>query len=452
MGRRGKRSDAVQAAGRAGEDVGRRRSGGETAQHDDPAARERDRREPGGGFWQRPDPLHREDEWLRRRVRRQRPGRARALNRPRQRRAARGQEVHAVGLVEVPRRVRRDVDVTVAPDDAVRPGVDDDHAMAPVVVDRDEPVRKPDRERGTVEAVAPRRGAERPRHAARSRHLHHSPGIQEGADEDPAVRQELRVRRVGDRRSHRPHEPSGAVDPVDPAADLGHEHAAVRKRRVAVRAREPAGRVVDAAPSEHAQHASVVPQLDDPAIADVGHRRHAVREPVCVVGGVEVAVRPPGDSGVPVAPDDTLRPERKLRERVVELLVRDDAAVAGGEEGVVRLPEPRSLPDDAAVRREEDQAVVVPVGDEEIAGEDPRAHRRETERGDEPRLRLRDVLSWRRGDRGVSGRCRLARVCTAAGDDRCADDQGGEAPHAVKACRPCPSRLRRTSPFRGPCR
>ena len=150
---------------------------------------------------------------------------------------------------------------------------------------------------GRSSRFLPRRGAEGPGHAARPRHLDHAARGRERANEDVAVRKELRVGGIGEGRPNRPDESSGAVEPIDPAADLRHQDAAVREWRVAVRAREPAGRVVDATPAEHAQDRAVVPQLDDPAVADVGHRRRPVGEAVGVVRCIRYPLPRPGTPG-----------------------------------------------------------------------------------------------------------------------------------------------------------
>src|ERR687888_500322 len=104
--------------------------------------------------------------------------------------------------------------------------------------------------------------------AARLVDDHDSSGIGEARDQHAPVRQELRVGRVGDRRADRPHQPAVRVEPVDPAGrpDLRHEEAAAGKRRVAVRAREAAGRVVEAAAAEDAEDAPRVRQQHDPAV------------------------------------------------------------------------------------------------------------------------------------------------------------------------------------------
>jgi len=67
-----------------------------------------------------------------------------------------------------------------------------------------------------------------------------------------------------------------------------------------------------------------------------------------------------------VAPDDA-PVQRDLGERVVELLVRDDRAPAGGEEGVVRLAEAAEAPDDLLLRRDDQDPVVVSVRDQQVS-------------------------------------------------------------------------------------
>src|SRR5581483_7608104 len=79
------------------------------------------------------------------------------------------------------------------------------------------------------------------------RDLVDAPGGVEAGDEDVAVREQLRVGRVRRGRAHREQEAAARVQPVDPAADLGYEGAAVRERRGPVRRGEGARRIVGAA-------------------------------------------------------------------------------------------------------------------------------------------------------------------------------------------------------------
>jgi len=99
---------------------------------------------------------------------------------------------------------------------------------------------------------------------------HDPAGNREAGDEHPPAGKELRVGGVRHRRADRPEEAAVRRQAIDPAADLGHEEAAVREGRVAVRAVEAPRRVMDAAAAEDACDPAGVPQEDDPAVADVG--------------------------------------------------------------------------------------------------------------------------------------------------------------------------------------
>ena len=184
----------------------------------------------------------------------------------------------------------------------------------------------------------------------------------------------------GDRRPHRPDQAAARVEAVDPAADLGDEQAPVRERGVAVRAREPSGRVVGAAAAEDPDDRPVRGELDDAAVPDVRDRRVAVRETVGVVGGVQVAGRGARDARVAVAPDGAAPSKRHLRQRVVELLVGDDRAPAGSEERVVGAAERGVRPHDVPGGGDDERAVVVPVGDQQVARQRPGLDGRQAER------------------------------------------------------------------------
>src|SRR5262249_14352446 len=157
------------------------------------------------------------------------------------------------------------------------------------------------------------------------------------------------------------------------------------------------------------------------------------------------------DPGVAVAPHDAPAAERDLHERVVELLVRDDPAVARGEEGVVRLPESAPTPYDALVGRDEEDAVVVAVRDEEVAGEDPGAHAGEVGSRDATSPVRRPCVVWRRGRRRS---WRGTPLRAAAGEEERArgeDDQAehGQTAHAYQCCCRCADSveaLRRRAP------
>ena len=393
VGRRRERPDPAEVVRRAAEDLRRGAPADEAAEDEHAPAADRDGGEAGRGFRQTTYRGHLED----------RRGRGtRWWGRPDD---LCGQEVDAVGLRQVPRSRRGDPSVAVLPDDPLRARIDQDHPVVVVVVGGDQPVGQADGERRLVQEVRPRVGAERPGDPAGGRQLDDPAGIGERGDEDVPVREQLRVGGVADRRTHRPDEPAAAVEPVDVAADLGHEQAAAGKRSVAVRAREAGRRVVRAAPAEHPHDAAARGQLDHPAVADVGDRDVAARELVGIVGRVQVAGRRAENARMAIPPEHLFALQRQLGQRVVELLVRHDRMPAGREERVVGAGEVVVAPDDLAGRRHDQQAVVVAVGDHQVAGKRPRRHGREPER--EPGrigARRRSGMACQRCRRGPPGR------------------------------------------------
>ena len=91
-----------------------------------------------------------------------------------------------------------------------------------------------------------------------------------------------------------------------------------------------------------------------------------------------------------VRPDDPVAAEVDQADRLVELLVDRDAGVAGREERVVgvveRLPgsdvaRARELPDDSLARRDEQDPVVVAVGDQYVSRNRAGLHGRQAEDG-----------------------------------------------------------------------
>ncbi len=264
----------------------------------------------------------------------------------------------------------------VLPHDPVRVRIDDDDPVVPVVGDRDHPVRPADGERRPVECSRAGRGPVRPDDLPLWRDLVDAPRSVEAGDEDVPVRQELRVGGVGGRRPHRVDEAVVRVETVDPAADLGDQHPAAGQRRRAVGRGERPRRIVGAAgAADLADDAVAAVQAEDAAVLDVGDRDRPVRPDVRVVGVGELACGGAGDARAAVAPGQAMRPDVDLRERVVELLVRDDAAVAGHEEGVVGVAErlagaevarARELPDDPLRRGDDQELVRVPVGDQQV--------------------------------------------------------------------------------------
>ena len=92
------------------------------------------------------------------------------------------------GLTDNPAAGRGDAEVAVLPDDPLRPRVDHDDAVVPVVGDRDHPVRPAHRERRAVERARPRRRAVRPDDRPRGVIIVDAAGRVEAGDEDVAVR------------------------------------------------------------------------------------------------------------------------------------------------------------------------------------------------------------------------------------------------------------------------
>ena len=244
VGRHRERGDPAEPLRAAEQDLARRRAADEAAEREHPSARQRDRREARDRLRQRADPLD---------VNRRR--RSRGLRRGAPDEGGRGQQVEPVGLAQVARPGAGDARVPVLPHDPPRLRVDHDHAVVVVIVGGDQPVRPAHGERGLGEPGRSARRAEGPGHGAATVHDHDPAGGGEARDQHLAVGEQLRVGGVGHRRADRPEQATRGSEPVDPASDLGHQQPAVRERRVAVRAREPARRVVGAAAAEHAPHA-----------------------------------------------------------------------------------------------------------------------------------------------------------------------------------------------------
>jgi len=118
-------------------------------------------------------------------------------------------------------------------------------------------------------------------------------------------------------------------------------------------------------------------QPDDPAVDDVGHHDAIAGDDVRVVGMREIPAAGPLRPLVSVLPKHA-RPAREgdLRDAVRELLVGDDRAPVGSQEGIVgsgellarRMARPGEPPYDALAGADDDDPVVVAVGDHQIAG------------------------------------------------------------------------------------
>ena len=142
-------------------------------------------------------------------------------------RGRRAEQIEPVRRVEITRAAAGDVRVTVLPDDSFVVRVDDDHPVVVVVVRGDEAVREPYRKRRLGQLVRPARRPERPGHPAGPSQLDDLSRRREARYEDAAVRQELRIGRIHNRRAHRPHQPAPSIEAVDPPGDLRHEQAPV---------------------------------------------------------------------------------------------------------------------------------------------------------------------------------------------------------------------------------
>ena len=197
MGRDRQGADAAEVLRRAREDLVEEEPPTRPPRTHHPAAAERDGRDPRGAAGRQPTRVTRRPAAVTARVgaARRRPARAGS---------------RAVRLREVPGRRRGDAGMAVLPDDAVGARVDQDDAVAVVVVGGDQPVRAAAPRATACRAVGAGGGPERPGHRPRRRDLDDAAGVGEAGDEDSAVREQLRVGGVRDRRAHRVDEPARA--------------------------------------------------------------------------------------------------------------------------------------------------------------------------------------------------------------------------------------------------
>jgi len=123
-------------------------------------------------------------------------------------------------------------------------------------------------------------------------------------------------------------------------------------------------------------------------IADVRHHQLAVPKEIRVVRARQIAERRPGDTGMPEGPNDPVRSHVDEARRLVELLVDRDGAVTGCEEGVVGIVErgarahiagPGEGPDDVLRGRDDQEPIVVAVGDQDVSGNRARSDGRQAE-------------------------------------------------------------------------
>src|SRR5262249_19813867 len=102
------------------------------------------------------------------------------------------------------------------------------------------------------------------------------------------------------------------------------------------------------------------------AVVRISDRPQPVREEVRVIGRVQVARRDAADVWVPVAPEKAATGEGDDLDRVLVLLVADDAGEAGAEERIVVEPKrhrqalvaPRIGPEDPLARVHEQHSIV----------------------------------------------------------------------------------------------
>ncbi len=164
------------------------------------------------------------------------------------------------------------------------------------------------------------------------------------------------------------------------AADLRHQHTALRRREVPVRRCEGGGgiRAVAAGHPVLLQH-PVRRSVDEEDALDVGHRHDlaaggAVEE--WVVRRVEVDLDTAGHARVTVGPDDLARLEVEDGDDIAALLAGDDLVEVAPEEDVVVVQEGRraagrrELPDDPLLWRHEQDAAVGRVGDQDVPRQD----------------------------------------------------------------------------------
>ena len=270
---------------------------------------------------------------------------------------------------------------------------------------------------------------------ARRRQLDDPPRVGEGGDEDAAVREQLRVGGVGDRRAHRPDQ--AAVRGRGGRSSRRSRSRAGRRRAAACRRSGSRSRRGGSWAQLRRGSATTVPrrgELDDPAVADVGDGDVAVREQVGVVRGVQVAGRGARDAGVAVA-SRSVRGARS--ETSVRVSLNSSFVIIERQPGAKNASSgPRRAavaPDDLLLRRDDQRAVVVAVGDQEVAGERAGRHGGEAER--RPR---------RVGARGLGGACAWRDVCAGGAVARGREAEPQPARNAAAAIT-TPGRARRVT-------
>ena len=345
-------------------------------------------------------------------------------------------KVEAVGGVQIAGARSGDVGVPVLPDDALRAHADHDDAVTVVDVDRDQPGSDARRKRRMIELSGPGGGAVPPEDAARACHDDRMPRPRVVGEQDPVRREQLRVGRIRDRRSHRPAQAPVRAEVVDPrAVDLADERAAVGERRRAVDRAELRRRVVPADAGAVLLHDPVrAGDEEDAAVVRVGDRDDPARQEIRVIGGVEISRRASTQVHMSVAPEHAATRKRDDLDRVLVLLVRDDPIEARAEECVVveakrhcgGAPGLRVRPVDPLRAVDEEHSVVAAIRDQQVTGQRPG-------RGKPGR---RDAVPRRRRRRGRGGRVLLVADEHA---DHCDRDHGACSEHEPLPL-PAPSR------------
>ena len=166
------------------------------------------------------------------------------------------------------------------------------------------------------------------------------------------------------------------VQAIDPATDLGDQHAAVGQRRIAVGVAQGAGRIMHAVPgaTDRAHNALGAINPQHATIDDVRHLDLAGRKQIGVVGMRQIPRGASQHARVAIAPDDPrMAAERDHRNRIGELIVGRDVPAIRGDKRVIGLgqlrrgAQHREVPQDPLARVDDDHPVVVAVGDHQIA-------------------------------------------------------------------------------------
>src|SRR5438132_8986996 len=295
---------------------------------------------------------------------------------------ARRLQVDAIGNEEQTVGAAAAIVDAVLPDDLVRLWIDDDHPVTKVVVERDVAITEGDCERWVVEHPRAEAGRITPDRLSLWGHDQDLSGSGVIDQEDVPVRQHLRIGWILNAWCPgRPVEGAVPADLANPGAqDLRDQDVAVRQRRVAVGQAEGLWRVVGAVagPTKLGLDGfRVVIDEDHAAVANVRNPNVAVGPHVGVVRAIEKAPGRAVALGHAVLPVDPMACVIDQHDRVRLLLIDYDRFPVGGVEGVVgpaesltglQIARPWEFPDDLAVGRHLDHAVVGAVGDQQVGG------------------------------------------------------------------------------------